>query len=291
VGALSRVALGTALAAAAAVGIVVLVAGRSPVQGVAPTAPLTVQASFDRTLVGFGDRLDTRVVVLFDRRTVDAFRVRVAEDLAPLQPLTPAHVTRTTRGQLVTLTYDVPAACLDEACLAPHGQRRLRLAPVRVDAGAVSREATWPALSVRGRVSAADLIPNNPPLRADVAPPPVRYRIAPRTLANLLELAAVVLAAAGVALAGRQLWALQRARQGREPRLSDIERALALARDAETRPPADRRRALGLLARLLARRDDRLAGAARDLAWSEPAPTTDKLSELVAQVEREVNGR
>jgi hypothetical protein len=290
VGALSRVVLGTAFLALAAVALVVVLAGRAPVRGVAPAAPLTVQATFDRTVVGFGDRVNTSVVVLLDRKRVDPARVQVTENLAPLQPLAPVQATRTTHGRLVTLTYDIPAACLDDACLSLHGPKRLLLAPVRVDAGAASSGATWPALSVRGRVVGTDLIPNTPPLRADVAPPPVRYRIAPGTIADLLEFAAVVLAAAGIALAGRQLWTLQQARRRREAGLSDIELALVLAREAETRPPADRRRALGLLARLLARRDDRLAGAARDLAWSEPAPTTDALSDLVTEVEREVNG-
>ncbi len=288
---LSRVVLGTLAIAAAAVAIVLVVAGRAPVHGVTPTAPVTVRALFDRATVGFGDRVNTEVVVLLDRRAVDTSRVRVEESLTPLQQLGPPRVTRTTRGRLVTLTYDVPAACLDDRCLAQRGPKRLRLPSVRVKAGTAIVDAKWPILDVRGRVTASDLGPANPPLRADVAPPPVRYPISPSTLANLLELAAAVLAAAGIALAGRQVWMLQRARRRHEARLSDLERALAFAREAEARPPADRRRALGLLARLLARRDNRLAGAARDLAWSEPAPTTDALSELVTRVEREVNGR
>ena len=69
--------------------------------------------------------------------------------------------------------------------------------------------------------------------------------------------------------------------------LTGLDRALALAREAEQRPPPDRRRALGLLARLLGPRDPRLADAADDLAWSAPAPTSDALAELVTQVERE----
>src|SRR5712692_1332644 len=92
VGALSRIVLGTLAAAAAAVGIVLLVAGHEPVRGVSPTAPLTVQASFDRTIVGFGDRVNTEVVVLLDRRAVDASRVHVSENLTTLHQLAPTHV-------------------------------------------------------------------------------------------------------------------------------------------------------------------------------------------------------
>ena len=71
--------------------------------------------------------------------------------------------------------------------------------------------------------------------------------------------------------------------------LTGLDRALALAREAEQRPPPDRRRALGLLARLLGPRDPDLADAADELAWSAPAPTSDALGELVTQVERKVD--
>jgi hypothetical protein len=74
------------------------------------------------------------------------------------------------------------------------------------------------------------------------------------------------------------------------PPLTGLERALALARAAEERPTPDRRRALGLLARLLGSRDPRLAGAADDLAWSAPAPTSDAVADLVTQVEQKVDG-
>jgi hypothetical protein len=150
-------------------------------------------------------------------------------------------------------------------------------------------DASWPALDVRGRVAAADLGRKNPPLQADVTPPHVGYRIAPVPLAVTLELVAALLAAAGVALGGWYAAALYRGRLRRTVPLTEIERALLLAREAESRPPPDRRRALGLLARLLG--NERLAGTARDLAWSAPAPSPDDLSELVTQVEHEVNGR
>ena len=115
------------------------------------------------------------------------------------------------------------------------------------------------------------------------------YRLGPARLARVLEIAAAVLAAAGLLLAGWTVAALNRRRRVVAP-LTGLERALALARDAERRPPPDRRRALGLLARLLGPRDSQLADAADDLAWSASAPTPDALAELVTQVEREVDG-
>ncbi|MGZ4389910.1 MAG: hypothetical protein ACXVZL_11070, partial [Gaiellaceae bacterium] len=62
---------------------------------------------------------------------------------------------------------------------------------------------------------------------------------------------------------------------------------LRLAREAESRPPPDRRRALGLLARLLGSRDGRLATAASELAWAKPQPEREAMSGLVAEIEHE----
>ena len=116
-----------------------------------------------------------------------------------------------------------------------------------------------------------------------------------RTLAIRITLAAALaglivaalLAAAGVLVAGATAAAMYRRRQTSDP-LTGLERALALARDAERRPAPDRRRALELLARLLGSRDPSLADEAGQLAWSEPAPTPDALEGLVADVEEKV---
>jgi hypothetical protein len=116
----------------------------------------------------------------------------------------------------------------------------------------------------------------------------VDYRIAPSTLSRLLELLAVALALAGVALAGRQVAAMRRERRAWAPPLTELEEALALAREAESRPAADRRRALALLERLLRPRDARLAGEARNLAWSAPPPEPDELDDLVTEVEQKM---
>jgi hypothetical protein len=82
---------------------------------------------------------------------------------------------------------------------------------------------------------------------------------------------------------------LRRERAAWAEPLTELERALALARDAESRSAPDRRRALALLERLLRPRDERLAREARDLAWSSPPPGVEELDELVSEVESKVN--
>jgi hypothetical protein len=61
---------------------------------------------------------------------------------------------------------------------------------------------------------------------------------------------------------------------------------LALVRAARSRPPPDRRRALGLLSRTLRRQGEaQVARDAADLAWSEPDPDADRMETLAERVE------
>ena len=291
-GTLTRIAVAAAVAAVAAVAGVLLLGRDAPLNGLSPAAALRVSASFEPAAVQFGDRVVARVVVLADGGAVDVSRLRVVEGVSPLSQLGPAQVTRTTRGRLLVATYEVPAACLTEQCLAASGPARLHLPAARVTAprragGAEQAVAAWPVLEVRGRVTAADLAPSSPGFRRDLTPPAVGYRIAPGTLALLLDAAASLLAVAGVAFAAWQAVVVVRRRRALDTR-SELTRALDLLREAESRPPADRRRAVGLLARLLQPRDGRLADEADTVAWSEPAPSPDALERLAEQVSREV---
>ncbi len=255
----------------------------------ADAAPVQVRAVLDRATAEFGDPVTATVTVFLDRST-PAPDVRLEETLAPLTQLGPTRVTEVTRGDVRIVTYSARASCLDVRCISARGSKRIALRPVVVQIAGEKSTAAWPPITIRGRVSAADLARPRTPLRSDTSPPPVSYRVAPGNLARALVVAAVVLAAAGVLLAAWSVAALRRSRRRVAP-LTGLERALALAREAQRRPAPDRRRALGLLARLLGARDPRLAGAADDLAWSAPAPTRDALAELVTEVEHEVDGR
>jgi hypothetical protein len=292
VGPLTRIAAAALVAAAVAVTAVLLLGHDAPLHGVRPARALTVRTSFDPPAVQFGDRVVAQVVVLADRGALDTSRLQVSEDVAPLTPLGPAHVTRTTRGRLLVVSYDLPTVCLSAGCLGQGATRELRFPAARADAprrsgGSAHADAVWPVLRIGGRVTAADLAPARPPFRADTSLPAVSYRIAPGTLSLLLDVIAAVLAAAGAALAVWQAAVLLRRGRSQDLR-SPLERALALVHEAESRPPEDRRRAVGFLARVLRRRDESLAQAAGDLAWSEPAPAPDELAALADRVGHEV---
>ena len=142
--------------------------------------------------------------------------------------------------------------------------------------------ARWPALPIRGRVLPSDLASSSPKFQGNASPPTPSYSVAPSTLATLLDVLAALSAAGAVALVAWQALVIIRRRPAR--RLDPLERALRLAREAESQPVPHRRRAVGLLARLLGR--DRLSSRANDLAWSEHNPEPDELEALVSEIER-----
>jgi hypothetical protein len=235
--------------------------------------------------VQFGDLIHTRVAVVVDA-SVRAGSVRIVDDPAPL---TSVSLPRTSRaGDVIEVTRD--AICLTSACVSDAGSTTPKLAPALVRAELKSGRAIqvvvqWPQLTVRGRVTGGDLGRSQPPFRASLLPPAPTYRTSPGTFAWLLDAAAIVLGLAAAALMLVQIRMWMRGRSRAVP-ADELERALRLAREAEQRPPPDRRRAAGLLARLLGDRDSALAGNASELAWAERQPEPDALESLVGEIER-----
>lgn len=264
--------------------VVVALAGvLAPAAVAAP--PLTARAGFDDATVQFGDPIHTRVSVVVDG-SVRAGSVRIVDDPAPLTTMS---LQRTSRvGNVIEVTRD--ASCLTSACVSDTGSTTPKLAPALVsaklkDGRTVQLVVRWPQLTVRGRVTSGDLSRSQPPFRASLLPPAPTYRTSPSTLAWLLDVAAIVLGLGAAALALVQVLRWTRG-HGRAAPADELGRALRLAREAERRPPPDRRRAAGLLARLIGERDAALAGNASDLAWTEPEPEPEALESLVGDVER-----
>jgi len=290
----TRAVVAVGVVAAAAVAAVLLIGQNAPAPaGPAPVAPLSVQAGFDPPTVTFGDRVDARVVVLMNRAAVRPSTLKLAADVAPLTQLAAPRTTRTTQGPLAVVTYEVPAACLSDGCVARTGDLPLHLPRVTAAVAgrsgrAVHLAVAWPVLHVHGRVNADDLAGSSPRFRGDATPQPPTYRVPPARLAELLDGLAVLLVLAGVAVAAVEVRRLAERRRGRAAAGGELARALRLAHEAESRPAPDRRRALGLLARVLEGRDRRLASAASDLAWARPHPGTEAVSSLVSEVEQEV---
>ncbi len=287
--ALTRAGAASGALAVIAVAAAVALAQPSKAIGAGPVAPLRVHAYFAPASTRFGDVIAAHIVVRADRRALDTGELRVTYDLAPLERVGVAHTSRTTSGRFLRISITAHAVCLAEQCLGRGGPKRFRLPVVHAEAaryggGTVRAMAAWPLLEVRGRVVAADLARSRLPFRSDTSLPPVTYRVAPTTLARLLDVLAVLLVATGLALAARQALGTMRRRRAIDRR-TELERALALVRDAQNRSPRDRRLAVGLLARILRSRDAALARDAGDLAWSEPQPAPEALGALAEKAE------
>jgi hypothetical protein len=281
-GALRKTALVAAAAVVAAV-LALLLAHRSPAPAAEPTTDVAVRAGFDRRVAQFGDPVAARVVVMLDRNAVRPSTLRVTSGVAPFTPLAAATTTRTRSGRLETVTIEQRLACLTAPCLA----RRLTLPRVRVSVertggGTATATTGWHAPTFRSRVDAKDLARATPQFAADLTPPAPSYRISPTVAETVLAIVAA-LAAAGAAV----LLATSVRRRRPVAETDELARALRLVREAQQRPVPDRRRALGLLARLLHGRDDALRAAASDLAWSAPAPEPPAVDDLVGRVEQE----
>lgn len=285
-GAVRWIWAGAIALAVVAAAVVVFIARGGENAGTAAGSGADVTASLDQTSVEFGDPVTATVAVTAPRGTP----VTVEDaNLAPLTQLGRTRVTHVTHGSVQTVTYATRASCLDDRCITRTKPKQIELRPAVVHVGGRRAAAAWPALSVQRRVSPADAARVKPPLRADTTPPAVTYDVSPDHLALALDIAAAILAVAGVLLAGASAAALYRRRHRAAP-LTGLERALALAREAERRPQPDRRRALALLARLLGQRDAHLADEADELAWSAAGPTPGAVSQLVTEVEQKVNG-
>jgi hypothetical protein len=166
----------------------------------------------------------------------------------------------------------------------------LKLAPFKVtaDAGSakIAATGTWPTTFIATRLTVQDAATTH--FRWSKVMPATSYRVSPGTLANGLTVAAALLAIGALALIGFELVRLRdRRRQRALAVLSPLEAALAYTRDAAARPdPADRRKALGLLATTLESEGvPALADTASDVAWSEEPPTADRAIELADEVE------
>jgi len=293
VGTVIRLAAVGLLVVAAAVGLLAL--GRSvsaPRAGA--TSATTVRTSFEPPVVQFGDPLTLHVAARFDNRVVLPGTFRLTSSVAPLTQLGPTRTERTRRGHLTVVSVSIPSVCVVEACVKRPGETRIHLPVVSghvtgVDGRVRAVRATWPPLLIGSRIVSSDLSRASPPLRADTAPAPPTFRIAPSRLALLLDVLSVLLAATGIWIASRQVLALARRRRAAVD-VDQLDIALRQVRQSESRPAPDKRRALGQLARILDRRELEHADATNDLAWSRPAPTTEGVSELAGVIESETRG-
>jgi hypothetical protein len=251
---------------------------------------MRVATSVTPGVVYFADRVTARVDVTVDRRLVDPGTITIVASFGSWDQLGPPRETTVESGSAARHTESFTIACLAAGCL-PRGTARQSATLPKVVVTARSRDGSrvvlqygWPALELAGRF----LQPTNsgvrPALRRRLDLPAERYRVDPSTAALALDVAGVAGLAAAAALTGLALAAALRRRRPADAR-SPLERALILLEEAQGRDVDDRRRAAGLVARLLLdHRADRATEAAA-IAWSRGEPSPAALGELARSLE------
>ena len=282
---------GAATCAAAAALLAALLWPTAGEEGAPPERALSAQAVFAPAVAGFGDTVTARLSVVLDNRVFDPSTLHVTFPLAPLDIVGRTVRHRADRGAASTITYTVSVACLGEQCVAKGESARVSPATpsltVRRRTGGTEHVAVRRAvLAVDRRVGAAAVAAARPPFRSDADVPAVSYRISPVALTSILAAVAALLAAAGGATMAAAV--VRRGRGASSSRGSELARALALVRAAEARSAEDRRRAVGLVARLLAGCNRPLAERGDDLAWSRPPPSGDSTAGFADEAERSV---
>jgi hypothetical protein len=254
---------------------------------------LSVSTSLTPRPIFFGDPLVAEIDVAADRASVATDSVKLAApSFAPYIETKAPEVTRHRAGPDEVIQYRYSLQCVDDPCLPLKSGNKIRFPAATVTATAGSQQlkatAKWPLAIASSRLQPTDITSSIAHFRSPATLPAPVYSVSPGVLVDVLTIGAILLAAAALALFGRELLGvLERRHLGSLAKLTPLEAALLYLRQAAGRPdPADRRKALELLATVLdADGAPALADTAGDVAWAEEAPTPARVVELADEVE------
>jgi hypothetical protein len=253
------------------------------------TPQLALRTSVEPATSFFGDEITAEVTV--ELGTAFQSKLRVEPDFGPFAQVGPPRIERSRAAGEETVHYLYRLQCVSADCLPGKKPRKLRFPPVDASATVGSKVlgagATWAPLFIATRLTPADLARSTPRFRRPAAAPPISFGT-PAVLPDVLAGAGAVLAVVALGLLGFETRRWQRARRvwalaNRTP----LEVAIAYTRQAaRRRDPADRRKALGLLAQALADgRQSELAFTTGDAAWGEEPPSPGRALELADKAE------
>jgi len=299
--------------------------------GGSETAPIlpegkssAVKGSLKPSVHLFAEPVLARIDVVIDRDQIDPRNVRLDAPFKPYQPIGEASVARRDVGRFTHLRYELTLRCLGADCIPRtfegeitvsqvpglptllSGQQRdekrtYQFPATKVlyddDAGSepkVLGRVTWPPLRSLSRINWSDssVVGLGFPFESNVTPvSEPSYRAPPALLgAGLLGVALALLALPAVLLV-RSRRRRPAPDQEAAPKLTPLERALALVEWARGRSDTgERRGALESLAVELEADERRESAArAREHAWSRVSPSSDEMAELLRAV-RENDG-
>jgi hypothetical protein len=276
-------------------------------------ALLTAAAVLSPASQLFASALHVRVDAVVDRTRLDPDRVFLDADWKPYEPSAAFERTRTDVGSVSRLRWVGDVRCVVLECAPDPGSvarkelppAYVRYRPERGTVTPVPIRITWPALSAFSRLDPINVQRNaivskvgrfN---RLSVVLPPWQLsslpvgtdsrRLSPTALFWLALLLAGGLVVAALGLA--RPWLPDLSLRRRTQPLSRLEQALATV-ERSPGGTEERRKALELLAEeLRSSGRGRLAGTAKELAWSAPLPEGDRTAALTAEVRRDLGRR
>jgi hypothetical protein len=262
--------------------------------GAAPssTSPITVETSLSPRSIYFADVVRARVDVVADRRRVDPASVQIATPFGPWRQLRQVRSATESDSSFVHRTWWFTIACFAQSCVPRVKSVRAEVLPKLTVSGRttggmpIQVRQSWPVLNVATRFAppAVHALVN---LRTQRTVPAAIFRFSPTWLSVLFTVVGALLVAAGIGLAVVEVARRRRPRTVVDRR-APLVRSLELVRKAEGGEVEERRRAVGLLARVLPKEDHGLAGAASEVAWSNPDPSPDELEDLARRVEAQL---
>jgi hypothetical protein len=287
------------IALAAVLAVAIFAWGREPSGDSAPEKPpLEARADMEPRRLFFGDNVTAVIEVQLDPDRVDADSVRLRADFSPWQQVGDARRVRVD-GDTTAMSTTFVLRCLTLPCISPdedvidHNFPPARVTyTTRGGTGAdrpVSVSAPWPRLELRARYSSRIAqSATGTGWQADlVSLPELTFGVAPIVLIGLLLGAGALLAVVAVLLVRRVLPRRVSPTSPPpapppEPRLTPLERALALLEDpTRVNGTGDQRRALELVAAVLIEHGATSLGlTARSLAWSAPVPRVEETSRV-----------
>jgi hypothetical protein len=257
--------------------------------------PITVETSLSPRSIYFADVVTARVDVFVDPRRVEPGSLQLLTPFGAWRQLLAVREASTSGSTIVHRTWWFTIACFAQNCVPePKSVHVFALPKLTVlgrttGGSAVTVRQAWPTINVGTRFAPPGVhaLVN---LRTNTLVPSLGFRFDPFWLTVLLVGVGALFIVVGLVFATIEFLQWRARHRSQIDMRPAIVRSLEVVRRAENGELDERRRAVGLLARVLPGGPDGLAAVASAVAWSTEDPSPDDLEELARRVEAELEG-
>jgi hypothetical protein len=251
---------------------------------------ITVHTSISPRSIYFADVVTARVDVFVDPRQIDPASLQLLTPFGPWRQLDGQRQSSMSGSSVVHRTWWFTLACFAQSCVPQVKSVQVFTLPKLSVIGRtpgdtmVTVHQSWPTINVATRFAPPGVhaLVN---LRSNTIVPALDYRFDPSWAWVVLVVVGVTLIVIGLTFATLGFLRRRAARRILLDTRPALVRSLEVLRRAQGGEVEERRRAVGLLARVLPTEGDGLASAASAVAWSSDDPSPDDLERLARRVE------